>query len=71
VAPLDGAVTRVLVEPGALVTVGELLIVVEAMKMEHRIEADVAGSVANLSVKVGDQVKSRQLLCEIATGGEV
>ncbi|MEM9696392.1 MAG: biotin/lipoyl-containing protein, partial [Myxococcota bacterium] len=72
IAPLDGAVTRVLVKEGDLVEEGRLLMVVEAMKMEHRITADVTGAVANVAAQAGDQVKTKQLLVELVAskGGE-
>jgi len=42
----------------------------EAMKMEHRILADVCGTVSAVHVAQGDQVKTRQLLVEIAPAEE-
>jgi len=65
-APLDGKVVAVRVGEGSRVARGEVLVVVEAMKMEHRLEADVAGTVSRIAVEVGQQVKIRQLLAEIA-----
>jgi geranyl-CoA carboxylase alpha subunit len=70
VAPLDGSVRRIFVEAGAVVARGETLLVLEAMKMEHPIRADVDGTVSSLSVTEGTQVKTRQLLAEIAPNGE-
>ena len=64
-APMHGRVTQVLIEPGASVAAGALLIVMEAMKMEHQIVAPFAGSVGALHARVGDQVGARQLLVEI------
>jgi len=65
-APLDGAVTAVFVAEGESVTKGQLLLVMEAMKMEHRMTADVDGVVTELRVTVGDQVKTRQLLAVVS-----
>lgn len=65
-APLDGAVTAVFVTEGELVSKDQLLLVMEAMKMEHRMTADVDGVVAELRVSVGDQVKTRQLLAVVS-----
>jgi len=66
VAPLDGKVIDVRVAPGDRVARGQLLIVVEAMKMEHRIAADVAGEVVQVAVARGQQVKIRQPLVMLA-----
>ena len=65
VAPLDGAVIDVRVVEGQHVARGALLMVVEAMKMEHPIKADVDGTVAKVHVTKGAQVKTRQLLIEV------
>ena len=65
-APMHGRVTQVLVAPGASVQAGALLIVMEAMKMEHQILAPFAGSVGALNTRVGDQVGARQVLVEIS-----
>ncbi|MDQ6639182.1 MAG: ATP-grasp domain-containing protein, partial [Pseudomonadota bacterium] len=65
VAPLHGRVTQACVEAGATVAAGALLIVIEAMKMEHQIRAPHAGTVAALHVRPGDQVAVRQLLVEV------
>ena len=65
-APMHGRITQVLVEAGANVEAGALLLVMEAMKMEHQIVAPHAGSVGALHARVGDQVGARQLLIEIA-----
>ncbi len=64
-SPMPGKVIKVLVENGKLVTEGQVLIVMEAMKMEYSLAADVIGTVANLSVSEGQQVALGQLLVEI------
>ena len=65
-APMHGRVTQVLVEAGSEVGAGALLMVLEAMKMEHQIRAPRAGIVGALHAKAGDQVAARQCLVEIA-----
>jgi len=50
---------------GDRVEAGQLLLVLEAMKMEHRIMAPHSGKVSGLGVRVGDQVESGALLAEI------
>ncbi len=58
-APMDGQVVAVAVETGTHVNAGDLICVIEAMKMEHHIRADMNGTVSDIQAKVGDQVKSR------------
>ena len=68
-APLDGAVVEVRVAAGDAVTRGQLLVVVEAMKMQHPIVADTSGTLTKLYVTRGEQVRMRQLLAEISAEG--
>jgi len=65
-APMDGAIVEVLVTEGEKVGKGQLLLVLEAMKMEHPLKAAIDGIVRRVQVSKGDQVKSRQLLVEVA-----
>ncbi|MCU1602887.1 MAG: acety-l/propionyl-CoA carboxylase subunit alpha [Frankiales bacterium] len=62
VAPLPGGVISVGVAAGDSVTAGQLLVVVEAMKMEHRITAPADGTVDEVRVSVGQQVAAGDLL---------
>ncbi|MFP6774326.1 MAG: biotin carboxylase N-terminal domain-containing protein [Alphaproteobacteria bacterium] len=62
VAPMPGNVTATHVEEGAVVELGQLLLILEAMKMEHRITAPVAGTIKQMRVSVGDQVDNGELL---------
>jgi acetyl/propionyl-CoA carboxylase alpha subunit len=55
-APMPGKIVTVAVQSGTTVAVHDLLVVLEAMKMEHRIEAPVAGTVNALHVVTGDLV---------------
>jgi len=64
-APMPGRVLALDVAVGATVAVGDRLLVLEAMKMEHRLVAKVAGSVAAVHVAEGDQVADGMLLVEI------
>jgi 3-methylcrotonyl-CoA carboxylase alpha subunit len=56
VSPMPGLVRLVAVEPGADVRKGEILAVVEAMKMEHALAAPRDGTVASVPVAAGEQV---------------
>jgi len=55
-SPMHGKIIAVLVEPGAEVTKGQRLAVVEAMKMEHPLTAPKAGVIAEVRASVGQQV---------------
>jgi propionyl-CoA carboxylase alpha chain len=61
-APMPGIVLDVRVAPGQSVRAGDILVVLEAMKMEHHIKAGVAGVVDEVRVKPGDQVEMGTLL---------
>ncbi len=64
-AATEGLVVDVLVALGDEVSKGDTLVVVEAMKMEHRHLADGDGTVTGVKVEKGQQVKNRQLLVEL------
>ena len=64
-APMPGKVLSVTVAEGAAVEDGQLLLILEAMKMEHRITAPTAGTVKTMKVKEGDQVANGALLVVI------
>ena len=66
VAPMPGKILEVLVEQGQSVASGDLLLVMEAMKMEHRIVANVDGVIAMMNLKEGDQVQQGDILVEIS-----
>ncbi|MEV7231609.1 biotin carboxylase N-terminal domain-containing protein [Polymorphospora sp. NPDC051019] len=66
VAPLPGTVGRVLVDIGQRVRAGELLLTLEAMKLEHPVHAPSAGVVATLPVSAGRQVDTGTVLAVIA-----
>ncbi|MBU3752251.1 MAG: acetyl/propionyl-CoA carboxylase subunit alpha, partial [Mycobacterium sp.] len=66
-SPMPGSVVAVGVDDGAAVTAGEVVVAVEAMKMEHSLRSPVDG-VVELLVAVGDQVKVGQPLARIAAG---
>jgi methylmalonyl-CoA carboxyltransferase small subunit len=64
-SPVTGLVIRVNVVPGQQFQAGELLLVLEAMKMETSITAHHAGKVKSVNVKAGDSVKTQQVLVEL------
>ena len=65
-APMPGRVLETQVSEGTEVVKGQLLIVLEAMKMEHRITAPRDGVVAKVHVRADDQVENGQLLVTLA-----
>jgi propionyl-CoA carboxylase alpha chain len=65
IAPMPGRVQRVEVVVGDRVERAQLLVVVEAMKMEHRVTAPTPGQVSELRVTAGDQVAAGDLLVVI------
>jgi acetyl/propionyl-CoA carboxylase alpha subunit len=68
-APLPGAVRRVTVSVGDVVAVGDVLMVLEAMKMEHAIRAPADGRVDEVLVADGDQVDSGAVLAVVVPVG--
>jgi acetyl-CoA/propionyl-CoA carboxylase, biotin carboxylase, biotin carboxyl carrier protein len=66
VSPMQGTVLAVEVEEGAEVQAGEVICIVEAMKMENEVHAHRAGHVTELSVAPGQPVKTGQVICVIS-----
>ncbi|MEU0470667.1 acetyl/propionyl/methylcrotonyl-CoA carboxylase subunit alpha [Amycolatopsis sp. NPDC006131] len=64
-APMQGTIVKVAVEDGQQVEAGELLVVLEAMKMENPVTAHKSGTVTGLSVEVGAAVTQGASLLEI------
>ena len=65
-SPMQGTVLKVEVSDGDAVEAGQLLCVVEAMKMENEIVAPQEGVVRDLSVAPGAAIGSGQLVCRVA-----
>ena len=65
VAPLPGTVVKVAVATGDVVSAGDTLIAIEAMKMEHEVKATAGGTVTEVHVAAGEQVESGRLLVVI------
>ncbi|MCH8544714.1 MAG: acetyl/propionyl/methylcrotonyl-CoA carboxylase subunit alpha [Alcanivorax sp.] len=64
-APMDGAVLEVRCTEGDRVSKGQVMVLLEAMKIEHSLKSDVDGVVASVTVRNGDQVKGKQILLSI------
>ncbi|MFT5038277.1 MAG: geranyl-CoA carboxylase alpha subunit [Flavobacteriaceae bacterium] len=65
IAPMHGLLLEVLVKPGDEVSKGQTLAVLEAMKMHYEIQAEIDGTVAEVSAVVGKQVAADDVLIEI------
>ena len=65
-APMQGTIVKLAVEEGQQVAAGELVVVLEAMKMEQPINAHKAGTISALTAEVGATVTSGAVLCEIS-----
>ena len=63
-SPFAGNVSRITAQPGQTIQVNDVLLVLEAMKMETEITAPIAGKVAKINVSAGDAVRQGQVLVE-------
>lgn len=64
-APMQGTIVKVAVSDGDLVEAGQLVVVLEAMKMEQPVNAHRAGTIADLAAEAGATVTSGSVLCRI------
>jgi acetyl-CoA/propionyl-CoA/long-chain acyl-CoA carboxylase, biotin carboxylase, biotin carboxyl carrier protein len=67
-SPMQGTIVKVAVAEGDEVAAGDLVVVLEAMKMEQPLTAHKAGTVKGLTAAVGDGVTSGAVLCHIVDG---
>lgn len=64
-AAMPGKVTKIFVSEGQNVNRGDVLIIMEAMKMEYSLKSDIKGVIKNLAVKLNDQVSLGQVLIKL------
>lgn len=64
-SPVTGTVVRVVAQPAQQIQPGDILLVLEAMKMETNITAPVAGTIKAITVGAGDGVKANQVVVEL------
>ena len=69
-APMPGNVVATYVSEGDWVAEGQLLLILEGMKMEHRIESPHSGLVEQMFVVEGDQVSNGQMLVVLSKSAE-
>jgi propionyl-CoA carboxylase alpha chain len=67
-APMPGTVVKVAVEAGTEVAAGDVVLVLEAMKMQHTVTAPHAGTVTEINVEPGTQVASGEVLAVVEEG---
>lgn len=65
-APMPGTILDVKVQAGQSVKRGQVLVILEAMKMENEIQAPCDGKITGINVRKGDSVETAALLCTIA-----
>ncbi len=65
-SPMQGTIVKIAVEEGQTVAAGDMVVVLEAMKMEQPITAHKAGTVTGLAASVGQTVTSGAVICELA-----
>ncbi len=64
-APMQGTIVKIAVADGQEVAAGDLIAVLEAMKMENPVTAHKSGTVTGLSAQPGDSVSQGTTLCEL------
>jgi acetyl-CoA/propionyl-CoA carboxylase biotin carboxyl carrier protein len=65
-SPMQGTIVKIAVSEGDTVAAGDLVVVLEAMKMEQPLNAHKAGTITNLTAEVGTTVSSGAVICDIA-----
>lgn len=65
VSPMQGTVVKIAIEAGAIVQEGDLILVLEAMKMEQPLIAHRTGAITNLTAVIGATVSTGTILCDI------
>ena len=65
IAPMPGVITKIFVTKGQTISLGEPLIIMEAMKMEHTINAPKTGLIKNIFFHPGDRINQNDVLIEL------
>ncbi len=64
-APMPGKITKILKREGSVVVPGDVVLVMEAMKMEYSLKSEIAGEIAHVFCEVGEQVVLGKLLVKM------
>ena len=67
-APMPGKITKIFIKPGDATKKGQALVVMEAMKMEYTLKAEIDGTIKQVEIQVGDQVPLGKTLIQIDPG---
>lgn len=62
---IPGTVLDIMIKPGQIVSKGEDLMILDAMKMQNRLKCSMDGKVKKISVKIGDKVSKGSVLVEL------
>ena len=65
-SPMPGTILKVNVSAGQVVKKGDILMILEAMKMENEILSPCDGTIASLNVQVGSSIESGNVLCSLS-----
>jgi len=68
-APMPGKILEIIVSEGDTVTLGDPVVILEAMKMENELKAPVSGTIADIQAKEGDSLEKNALILEIEASG--
>jgi acetyl-CoA/propionyl-CoA carboxylase biotin carboxyl carrier protein len=66
---MQGTIVKIAVQDGQHVDAGELVVVLEAMKMEQPLNAHKAGMISGLSAEIGQTLSSGSTICSITSDG--
>jgi biotin carboxyl carrier protein len=64
-AIMPGLIMKIMKKEGDKVAVGDVILILEAMKMQNEVQAKAAGTIRQMNVKQGENVEMRQVLCVI------
>jgi biotin carboxyl carrier protein len=65
IAPMPGKIVKLMVSKGAKVAVGQVVVVMEAMKMEYTLKAHIEGEISDIRCDAGQQVNLGQVLVKL------